>query len=75
MTCNKMIEVLRAEGRGPLRRRLEVLVNTNMIGVAGAQKIYRDAFNGELKVIKASKPGILGWFGRHKNEASTKGRA
>ena len=57
------LAVLRAEGRGPVRRRLEVLVNSGLLGVAGAQKVYRDAFGGELKAVKVRKPSrVLEWF-------------
>lgn len=54
---------LRAAGRGHVRRRLEALVNADIIGLAGAQKVYRDAFGGELMAVKAAKPSSLfGWF-------------
>lgn len=53
------IEVMRAAGRGKVRRRLEDMVNANILGVVGAQKVYRDVFGGELKAVKASKPGFL----------------
>ena len=56
------LAVLRAAGRGCVRRRLEVLVNAGLLGVAGAQKVYRDAFGGELKAIKAAKAS--GWVPR-----------
>lgn len=52
---------IRAAGRGTVRRRLEVLVNTDILGLAGAQKVWRDAFGGELIGVKASKPR---WFQR-----------
>ena len=59
------LAVLRAVGRGPVRRRLEILVNAGLLGVAGAQKIYRDAFGGELKAVKAERPSrVLEWFRR-----------
>jgi hypothetical protein len=42
---------------------LEALVNAGLLGVAGAQKVYRDAFGGELKAVKAVKPSkLLGWL-------------
>jgi hypothetical protein len=60
------LEIMRSEGRGPLRRRLEVLLNAQIIGVAGAQKVYRDAFGAELIAIKADKPS---WWNRAKGES------
>jgi hypothetical protein len=57
------LAVLRAAGRGCVRRRLEALVNAGVLGVAGAQKVYRDAFGGELKAVKDRKPSrFLGWI-------------
>jgi hypothetical protein len=59
------LAVLRAAGRGCVRRRLEALVNAGMLGLAGAQKIYRDAFGGELKAVKAGKSSKFpGWLRR-----------
>jgi len=43
---------MRARGRAAVRRRLEVLVNAGIIGVAGADKVYHDAFGGRLKAVK-----------------------
>ena len=61
-----LLETLRSVGRGTLRRHLEVLVNAQIIGVAGAQKVYRDAFGGELKAVKAPKPS---WWSRVKGRS------
>jgi hypothetical protein len=59
------LAVLRAAGRGCVRRRLEVLVNSGLLGVAGAQKIYHDAFGGELKAVKVRQTSrVLEWFRR-----------
>lgn len=49
------LEALRAEGRGRLRRRLEVMVNSGVLGVAGAQKVYHDAFGDTLKAVKVRR--------------------
>ena len=55
--------VLRSVGRGHVRRRLEVLVNSGLLGVSGAQKVYRDVFGDELKAVKISKSSkFLGWL-------------
>jgi hypothetical protein len=57
------LAVLRAAGRGCVRRRLEALVNAGVLGVAGAQQVYRDAFGGELKAVKDTKPSkLFGWL-------------
>ena len=64
-TCvvSDSLSVLRAAGRGRVRRRLETLVNEGILGVGGAQKIYKDAFGGELKAVKDSKKVDLSrWF-------------
>jgi hypothetical protein len=53
--------VIRTAGRGQVRRRLEVLVNTGILGLEGAQKVYRDAFGGRLKAVK---PTTHRWFHR-----------
>jgi hypothetical protein len=72
-TCvvSDSLSVLRAAGRGAVRRRLETLVNEGILGVGGAQKIYKDAFGGELKAVKdhSKKSDLSRWF-----RASTKGR-
>ncbi len=46
---------LRAAGKGTVRRRLEVLVNTEVIGLEGAQRIYFETFGDRLVAIKADK--------------------
>jgi hypothetical protein len=58
---SRSLTLLRRAGRGHVRRRLEQLVNDDIIGFAGAQKIYRDAFGGELKAIRPEKTSK--WFG------------
>jgi hypothetical protein len=61
--AHESLAVLRAAGRGHVRRRLEVLINSGLLGVVGAQKVYRDAFGGELKAVKIRKPfKLLGWL-------------
>lgn len=54
---------LRKAGRGAVRRRLEVLVNDEVVGVKGAQRVYRDAFGDELVAVKdrSSRRGLFGW--------------
>lgn len=57
------LAVLRAAGRGRVRHRLECLVNAGILGVAGADKVYFDAFGGHLKAVKVSKTArIVGWL-------------
>lgn len=46
------LKALRAEGRQKVKQRLEVLVNSDIIGLAGAQKIYKDAFGGKIVGVK-----------------------
>ena len=58
---SQSLALLRRAGRGHVRRRLEKLVNDDIIGFAGAQKIYRDAFGGTLEAIKPEK--TTRWFG------------
>lgn len=72
-TCvvSDSLSVLRAAGRGAVRRRLEALVNDGILGVGGAQKIYKAAFGGELKAVKdhSKKSDLSRWF-----SAGAKGR-
>ena len=50
------VETLRSAGRARVRRRLEALVNEDILGVAGAQLVYRNVFGGELKAVKEPRP-------------------
>jgi hypothetical protein len=50
------LNVLRVQPKNRVRRRLELLLNDDMIGVAGAQKVYRDAFGDELIAVKDTPP-------------------
>ncbi len=50
------LAVIRAAGRAHVLARLESLVNQGMIGVAGAQKVYRDAFGGHVIAVKDMRP-------------------
>lgn len=54
---------IRAAGRANVRRRLEALVNSDVLGLAGAQKVWHDAFGGTLIGVKAEKEKHR-WFGR-----------
>ena len=63
LIVSESLFLLRAAGRSAVRRRLEVLVNEGILGVGGAQKVYRDAFGGELKAVKDRKKLDLSrWF-------------
>ena len=63
LIASESLFLLRAAGRSAVRRRLEVLVNEGILGVGGAQKVYRDAFGGELKAVKDRKKLDLSrWF-------------
>jgi hypothetical protein len=53
----------RAAGRARVRRRLERLVNEDVIGLAGAQKIYREAFGDHLVAVKV-RQGLIGRIAR-----------
>jgi hypothetical protein len=54
---------IRAAGRSAVRRRLEALVNADVLGLAGAQKVYKDAFGGTLIGIKTKKTIVQRVFG------------
>lgn len=60
------LAILRAAGPGTVRRRLERLVNDDLLGLAGAQKIYRKAFGIELVAVKEKRPffSLDRWTGR-----------
>jgi hypothetical protein len=63
IVASDSLEVLRAAGRGCVRRRLEVLVNSGLLGVAGAQRVYLDAFGDRLIAVKERRPSrVLKWF-------------
>jgi siroheme synthase (precorrin-2 oxidase/ferrochelatase) len=49
------LELLRTSGKKRVRSRLENLVNADIIGVAGAQKIYQEAFGDHLIAIKEKR--------------------
>jgi hypothetical protein len=65
------LALLRAAGPGPVRRRLETLVNADVVGLAGAQKIYREAFGYELIAEKVEKPFRPHWFDWNKKRVKT----
>jgi len=52
----ELVETLRSAGRARVRRRLEALVNEDILGVTGAQLVYRNVFGGELKAVKEPRP-------------------
>jgi len=56
-----VIEVMRRQGRGNLRRSLESLLNQGLITVAGAQKIYAEAFGDRLEVAKSRSAWLSPW--------------
>jgi hypothetical protein len=61
------LELLRAEGKGRVRARLEALVNADVIGLAGAQKVYREAFGDRLVAVKERRgfwARLRGWWAR-----------
>lgn len=55
---------IRAAGRANVRRRLEALLNDDMLGLKGVQKVWHDAFGGTLMAVKDVRPGKHRWFGR-----------
>ena len=52
LISNMCLYVFRQSGKAAVRRRLEALVNADVIGVAGADKVYHDAFGDHLKAVK-----------------------
>lgn len=67
MTHIKDLNLAVIKGVGParLRRHLERLVNDDVIGLEGARKVFRDAYDMELEAIKIKRPkkwhGVVLW--------------
>jgi hypothetical protein len=58
------LEVIRGAGRARVRRRLEAMVNDGILGLAGAQMVYRAAFGDRLVAVKQKR----GWLARLRGE-------
>lgn len=58
--------VLRAQGKARVRRRLEALVNSDMLGIAGAQKLYFECFGDRLvaRTLTVPQEAPRSWFSR-----------
>jgi len=58
------LEELRAAGPARVRRRLEALVNNDVLGFTGAQQLWTEAFGGTLIAIPdRPKKKTHWWFG------------
>ena len=54
------LALLRAAGPGCVRRRLEVLVNSGLLGLPDAKKLYRETFGLGLEAVRTQRcPGSL----------------